>query len=68
MRKIRNLMRRLIREERGSNAVEYVLILALVSLVIVVAATTLGTSLQAKFNEAASDVATAGTGGGTPPP
>ena len=53
-------MRRLVREERGSNAVEYVLILALVSLVIVVAATTLGSSLQAKFSQAASDVANAG--------
>lgn len=53
MKMATQLMRRLIRDETGSNAVEYVLILALISLVIVVAATALGTTLQAKFDEAA---------------
>ncbi len=63
MKMATQLMRRLIRDETGSNAVEYVLILALISLVIVVAATTLGTTLRDKFQQAATDL---GSGSQTP--
>jgi len=56
MKMATQLMKRLIRDETGSNAVEYVLILALISLVIVVAATTLGTTLRDKFQQAATDL------------
>ncbi len=48
----KELMKRLVREETGSNAVEYVLILALISLVIMTAATTLGSTLRDLFLEA----------------
>ena len=42
--------RKLINDESGATAIEYGLIAALVSVVLIAALTSLGTSLGAKFN------------------
>jgi pilus assembly protein Flp/PilA len=49
------------REERGATAVEYGLMVALIAVVIIVAVGTLGTNLEAIFEEIAAAV-----GGATP--
>ena len=43
-----------IRDEKGTTAIEYGLIAALISVAIIVALTNIGTSLQAKFQEVAT--------------
>jgi pilus assembly protein Flp/PilA len=43
----------LIRDEEGASAVEYGLLVALIAAVIIVAVTTIGTNLSAKFTEVA---------------
>ncbi len=45
------------KDEEGATAVEYGLMVALIAVVIIVAVTTLGTSVSTKFSEAGSAVA-----------
>lgn len=45
-----------LRDEEGSNASEYALILALVAVVIITAVTLLGTNISAKVNTAATTI------------
>ena len=49
-----------ILDEDGATAIEYGLIAGLISIVIIIAVTSIGTGLQEKFNE----IATTLTGGG----
>lgn len=41
-------------DERGASAVEYGLLVALIAVVIILAVTTVGTDLKAKFDEVAT--------------
>ncbi len=41
---------RFMRDERGATAIEYGLIVALISVVIITAVTSVGTNLRSKFN------------------
>ena len=50
-----------IRDERGVTAIEYALIAALIGLVIIAGATTLGTKINTKFSNIATSVSSAGT-------
>jgi len=67
---ISNLMNNLLariqdaREEVGQTLVEYGLILALISIVAIIALGLIGTNVTAVFNSIAGDLSTAG--GGTP--
>jgi pilus assembly protein Flp/PilA len=47
---MKNLVSRFVRDESGATAIEYGLIAALISVVIIAAVTALGTSLQAVFS------------------
>ena len=51
---MRKLFSNLVRDESGATAIEYGLITALISVVIVVALTAIGTNLSAMFNAVAS--------------
>ena len=56
------------RRDEGASAVEYGLLVALIAVIIAVAVTTLGTTLQGKFRDACTAVATTGcapSGGAT---
>ena len=44
------LVSRFLRDERGATAIEYGLIVALISVVIITAVTNVGTNLRTKFN------------------
>lgn len=57
-----NLVKRLWKEEEGQGMVEYGLIIALVSVVAIIALTDVGTSLRAKFDHITTEL------GGTPTP
>ena len=46
----------LLRDEEGASYVEYALLLALVALVVITAATTLGNNLSAFFNSSAGSI------------
>ena len=48
------LLKRLFREEEGATAVEYGIMVALIAVVIIVAVQTIGTNLQAVFNNVAT--------------
>ena len=48
------LISRFVRDESGATAIEYGLIAALIAVVIITALTTLGTTLNAKFQSIAS--------------
>jgi pilus assembly protein Flp/PilA len=52
---------RFLNDESGATAIEYGLIAALIAVVIIAGATTLGSSLSSKFNNIATSVNTAGT-------
>jgi len=52
-----SFLRSFVRDERGATAIEYGLIAALVSVVIIMALTTLGENLRDTFNEIATNVA-----------
>ena len=52
---MKNLFTRYMKDESGATAIEYGLIAALISVVIITALTSVGTSLDAKF----TDVSTA---------
>jgi pilus assembly protein Flp/PilA len=47
---------RFMRDESAATAIEYGLIVALISVVIITAVTTVGTNLRAKFNTVASSI------------
>lgn len=51
-------MNRFAKDESGATAIEYGLIAALISVVIIAGATTIGTNLKTKFNSIGSAVAT----------
>lgn len=57
---MKNLVNRFVRDESGATAIEYGLIAALISVVIISVLTSIGGNLQTKF----SAVATGLTGGG----
>jgi pilus assembly protein Flp/PilA len=48
---MQNLIRRFAKDESGATAIEYGLIAALISVVIIGVLSTIGTNLSAKFNE-----------------
>ena len=48
-------------DERGVTAIEYALIAALIGVVIIVGATSIGTQISAKFTGIATSIGTAGT-------
>jgi pilus assembly protein Flp/PilA len=47
-------MKRFLRDEKGATAIEYALIAAIVSIVIVGGATMIGTGLNSSFNQVSS--------------
>ncbi len=50
-----------MKDESGATAIEYGLIAALIAVVIIAGAQTLGTTLSSKFNTISSNISTAGT-------
>jgi pilus assembly protein Flp/PilA len=61
-----NILRKLLRDESGATAIEYGLIAALVSVVIITVLTSLGGSLTATFQSVADGLeGTAGGDGGS---
>lgn len=57
---MQNLIKRFARDESGATAIEYGLIAALISVVIITVLTTIGTNLSARFQEVATALAEAG--------
>jgi len=53
---MQKLVTRFIKDESGATAIEYGLIAALIGVAIIVGARTLGTELNAKFDEVATAV------------
>jgi pilus assembly protein Flp/PilA len=53
---MKNLMVRFAKDESGATAIEYGLIAALISVVIIGVLSTIGTSLQAKFQNIADQL------------
>jgi pilus assembly protein Flp/PilA len=53
-----NLMKRFAKDESGATAIEYGLIAALIGVVLITGATTLGTNLSAKFSAIATKIGT----------
>ena len=53
---MRNIIKSFLHDESGAAAAEYAMILAVVCIAIVLAATTLGTNIGAAINAAAADV------------
>lgn len=49
-----NLLRRLLRRDEGQDLVEYVMLLALIAIVAVAGATTLGTNINLKYDSVAT--------------
>jgi len=47
---------RFIREQQGATAVEYALMVSLIALVIIVAVTTLGTTLSSRFTKVGNSI------------
>ena len=58
---MKNLLKRFIKNEKGATAIEYGLIAALIAVVLITAATSVGTSLSNKFNTVATSINAAGT-------
>jgi pilus assembly protein Flp/PilA len=58
------IVARFVKNESGATAIEYGLIAALIALVIVAGAGSLGTALNTKFSGIATSVGSAGAGGG----
>jgi pilus assembly protein Flp/PilA len=54
---MKTLFTRFAKDESGATAIEYGLIAALISVVIITAVTTVGTNLQATFNTVATKLA-----------
>ena len=51
---MKNLVARFVRDESGATAIEYGLIAALISVVIITVLTSIGTNLNTKFTSVAS--------------
>ncbi len=51
---------RVLRGEEGASMVEYGLLVALIAVVCILAITTIGTALRAKFNDVGTAITTAG--------
>ena len=51
---MKNLLARFVKDESGATAIEYGLIAALISVVIITVLTTIGTNLTAKFQTIAT--------------
>lgn len=64
MKKIYSGIQRFIRDEEGVTAIEYALIAALIAVVIIGAVRSVGTNVQSTFNTIATELTTAGSGGG----
>jgi len=56
---MQKLVTRYINDESGATAIEYGLIAALIGVAIIVGARQLGTAMNTKFNEVATEVANA---------
>lgn len=52
-------IKRFMKDESGATAVEYGLLVALITVVIITTVTTLGSNLSAKFNTVATQIANA---------
>ncbi|MFZ0052929.1 MAG: Flp family type IVb pilin [Desulfobaccales bacterium] len=52
-------IKRFVKDESGTTAVEYCLMAALIAVVIITAVTSVGSNLSSQFNTAATDVAAA---------
>lgn len=50
------MVKKFFKDESGANAVEYGIIMALISLAIIVAATAVGTALNTSFTNAATTI------------
>ena len=57
---MRTLLKKLITHRDGATAIEYGLIAALIAVVTIAGLTTLGTTLNSKYNTIATDVSSAG--------
>ena len=55
-RLMRTFLMKLVREESGPTAIEYGLIAALIAVVTIAGLTTLGTTLNARYNSIATNV------------
>jgi pilus assembly protein Flp/PilA len=55
-----NFVTRFVKDESGATAIEYGLIAALIAVAIIVAVTSLGTGLSAKFTSIATSLNSAG--------
>ena len=53
---MKKFLSRFIRSESGASAVEYGILVGVIALVVIVAATTLGTSLSSNFNDIANSL------------
>jgi pilus assembly protein Flp/PilA len=53
---MKNLLMRVARDRSGATAIEYGLIAALITVVVIAAVTTVGTNLSTTFNSVASSV------------
>jgi pilus assembly protein Flp/PilA len=60
MTQVSKLLRDIVRDEDGASLVEYVLLVALIAVVCIVAVTMLGKSASAKFNGTATSINQAG--------
>jgi pilus assembly protein Flp/PilA len=58
MRTLIKLIDPLLRDQRGPTAIEYGLIAALIAVVTIAGLTTLGTTLNSRYNSIATDVGT----------
>ncbi len=67
---MKNLVTRFVKDESGATAIEYGLIAGLISVVIILAVTTVGTQLQTTFTTIGDKLAGVNTpaGGGETPP
>jgi pilus assembly protein Flp/PilA len=53
---MKNILNRFVKDESGATAIEYGLIAALISVVIIGVLSTIGTRLQSKFQEIADEL------------
>jgi len=53
---MKKFLNRFIRSESGASAVEYGILVGVIALVVIVAATTLGTNLSSNFNDIANSI------------
>lgn len=58
---MKNLVKRFAQDESGATAIEYSLIAALIGVVLIAGATTLGTTISEKFTSIAGTISSAGT-------